>query len=375
MDSRDELIDELRQIVAQQAAQLEQQATWLREQADRIARLELELFKAKKDSSTSSKPPSSDMLGARRSRSQKAAFVLGRVCWRRSVGSSRWVTAWSMAASRRALEVSRVNSIMNACGPRSPPARSRIATSSCSWRNQSPRVCRGAKRLHCSAPCLPSPPGDRAAFNMLFYRNLRSWVRVKLSQFANGRAVGPGCASHSDAQADGLGYANWRAFGPKTQIHNSLKTNNLKAARSPGSRGRGETEVRSVDGSRFAWWVVPTIDRLRHSSCPSRGAMELARSRAPERLDRLIWGGRNRSEQRGIGGKKRVAFARSTHSPQQRTLCLPSPPASFLLGERGLGVRGQIRCSKDSAMLMRRSRRTRRSSRDPDAIAFARDAW
>jgi transposase len=47
MDSRDRLIDELRQIVAQQAA--------------RIAELELELAKAKKDSSTSSKPPSSDI--------------------------------------------------------------------------------------------------------------------------------------------------------------------------------------------------------------------------------------------------------------------------------------------------------------------------
>jgi hypothetical protein len=45
MDSRDALIEELRQIVAQQAAQLKQQA-------DRIAQLELELAKAKKDSST-----------------------------------------------------------------------------------------------------------------------------------------------------------------------------------------------------------------------------------------------------------------------------------------------------------------------------------
>ena len=54
MDSRDVLIDELRQIVARQAAQLKQQAV-------RIAQLELELAKAKKDSSTSSKPPSSDI--------------------------------------------------------------------------------------------------------------------------------------------------------------------------------------------------------------------------------------------------------------------------------------------------------------------------
>ena len=61
MDSRDVLIDELRQIVAQQAAQLAQQAAQLNQQADRIAQLELKLAKAKKDSSTSSKPPSSDI--------------------------------------------------------------------------------------------------------------------------------------------------------------------------------------------------------------------------------------------------------------------------------------------------------------------------
>lgn len=55
MDSRDVLIAELRQLVAEQAAQLQQQA-------ERIAQLELELAKAKKDSSTSSKPPSSDIV-------------------------------------------------------------------------------------------------------------------------------------------------------------------------------------------------------------------------------------------------------------------------------------------------------------------------
>ena len=55
MDGRDRLIDELRQIVAQQALQLEQQAA-------RIEELELELAKARKDSSTSSKPPSSDIV-------------------------------------------------------------------------------------------------------------------------------------------------------------------------------------------------------------------------------------------------------------------------------------------------------------------------
>jgi transposase len=54
MDSKDVLIDELRRIVARQAAQL-------KEQAERIAQLELALAKAKKDSSTSSKPPSSDI--------------------------------------------------------------------------------------------------------------------------------------------------------------------------------------------------------------------------------------------------------------------------------------------------------------------------
>jgi transposase len=54
MDSRDGLINELRAVVAKQAAQLEKQA-------GRIAELELKLAKALKDSSTSSKPPSSDI--------------------------------------------------------------------------------------------------------------------------------------------------------------------------------------------------------------------------------------------------------------------------------------------------------------------------
>lgn len=54
MDRRDALIDELRALVAKQAAQLERQAA-------RIAELELKLAKALKDSSTSSKPPSSDI--------------------------------------------------------------------------------------------------------------------------------------------------------------------------------------------------------------------------------------------------------------------------------------------------------------------------
>ena len=55
MESKDALIAELRELVAEQAAQLKQQAA-------RIADLELELAKAKKDSSTSSKPPSSDIV-------------------------------------------------------------------------------------------------------------------------------------------------------------------------------------------------------------------------------------------------------------------------------------------------------------------------
>jgi hypothetical protein len=54
MDRRDTLINELRALVAKQAAQLEKQAA-------RIAELELQLAKALKDSSTSSKPPSSDI--------------------------------------------------------------------------------------------------------------------------------------------------------------------------------------------------------------------------------------------------------------------------------------------------------------------------
>ena len=55
MDGRDRIIDELRALVAKQAAQIEQLTA-------RIAELELALAKAKKDSSTSSKPPSSDIV-------------------------------------------------------------------------------------------------------------------------------------------------------------------------------------------------------------------------------------------------------------------------------------------------------------------------
>jgi len=55
MDSRDRIIAELRELVAKQAAQLEQQAK-------RIADLELQLAKALKNSSNSSKSPSSDIV-------------------------------------------------------------------------------------------------------------------------------------------------------------------------------------------------------------------------------------------------------------------------------------------------------------------------
>jgi uncharacterized coiled-coil protein SlyX len=55
MDSRDALIEELRATIAKQAVQVERLTR-------RVAELELELAKAKKDSSTSSKPPSGDIV-------------------------------------------------------------------------------------------------------------------------------------------------------------------------------------------------------------------------------------------------------------------------------------------------------------------------
>ena len=61
MDGRDALIEELRATVARLEAKVEQQAIQLEQQAARIVELELELAKARKDSSTSSKPPSSDI--------------------------------------------------------------------------------------------------------------------------------------------------------------------------------------------------------------------------------------------------------------------------------------------------------------------------
>mgnify|MGYP001036955967 FL=1 len=54
MDRRENVIEELRALIAKQAAQLAQQAA-------RIAELELALAKAQKNSATSSKPPSSDL--------------------------------------------------------------------------------------------------------------------------------------------------------------------------------------------------------------------------------------------------------------------------------------------------------------------------
>ena len=57
MDAKDELIAELRALVEQQAQQIERLT-------QRVAVLELELAKARKDSTTSSKPPSSDITKA-----------------------------------------------------------------------------------------------------------------------------------------------------------------------------------------------------------------------------------------------------------------------------------------------------------------------
>lgn len=54
MDSKDNVIEELRALTAKQAAQIEKLTA-------RIDQLELQLAKAKKDSTTSSKPPSSDI--------------------------------------------------------------------------------------------------------------------------------------------------------------------------------------------------------------------------------------------------------------------------------------------------------------------------
>ena len=58
MDAKDELIAELRALVERQALQIERLT-------QRVAVLELELAKARKDSTTSSKPPSSDITKAK----------------------------------------------------------------------------------------------------------------------------------------------------------------------------------------------------------------------------------------------------------------------------------------------------------------------
>ena len=61
MDSKDKIINELRETIAKQAAQLVRQAAQIEKLMARISELELQLAKAKKDSPTSSKPPSSDI--------------------------------------------------------------------------------------------------------------------------------------------------------------------------------------------------------------------------------------------------------------------------------------------------------------------------
>jgi len=62
MDRRDKIIEDLRALVADLTAQLEKQSAQLEKQSARITELELELAKAKKDSSNSSKSPSSDLV-------------------------------------------------------------------------------------------------------------------------------------------------------------------------------------------------------------------------------------------------------------------------------------------------------------------------
>ncbi len=61
MDSTDKVIEELRALNAKQSAQLERQSAQIEKLTVRIGQLELQLAKATKDSTTSSKPPSSDI--------------------------------------------------------------------------------------------------------------------------------------------------------------------------------------------------------------------------------------------------------------------------------------------------------------------------
>ncbi|MCC7335152.1 MAG: hypothetical protein IT422_08645 [Pirellulaceae bacterium] len=59
--SSDNVIEELRALTAKQSAQIETQSAQIEKLTARIGELELQLAKAKKDSTTSSKPPSSDI--------------------------------------------------------------------------------------------------------------------------------------------------------------------------------------------------------------------------------------------------------------------------------------------------------------------------
>ncbi len=61
MDRRDKVIEELNEVIRQLRQTIAEQAALLKAQAERIAQLELALAKAQKDSTTSSKPPSSDI--------------------------------------------------------------------------------------------------------------------------------------------------------------------------------------------------------------------------------------------------------------------------------------------------------------------------
>ena len=62
MDGKDRIIEQLRDLVTKQAAEIERLMAQIEALQSRIAELELALAKAKKDSSTSSKPPSSDIV-------------------------------------------------------------------------------------------------------------------------------------------------------------------------------------------------------------------------------------------------------------------------------------------------------------------------
>ena len=97
MDSRNALINELRALVAKQAAQLEKQAAQLEKQAARIAELELKLAKALKDSSTSSKPPSSD---PREAKAEKETWATEETAARRSAWSPATPTPTAPRRSR-----------------------------------------------------------------------------------------------------------------------------------------------------------------------------------------------------------------------------------------------------------------------------------